>query len=135
MFRDSLWTFLTWLFAGHSHPTSRKAQPWTPELFILCFLWDLSLLYRFTMNLFIFYKSLSVQSEILQSLWIFTTNYNKIMRNYSFSNYSKLADLSKTIRVEGKLLDITEMDPSGGDIWCSALQQLWQWVGLLLVGW
>ena len=38
-------------FADHNHFTCIKAQPWTPEPLILCFLWDLSLLYRFTMNL------------------------------------------------------------------------------------
>lgn len=27
-----------------------RTQPWTPELLILCSVWDLSLLYRFTMN-------------------------------------------------------------------------------------
>lgn len=42
--------------------------------------------------------------------------YSKGVKNYSFSNYSKLAYLCKIIWVEGKLLEITEMEPNGGYI-------------------
>lgn len=52
-------------FTGHNTSTKRKAQPWTPELFILCFLWDLSLLYRFTIHLI--KERMNVQHEIESS--------------------------------------------------------------------
>ncbi len=72
-------------------------------------------LYRFTMNLIKKKHECAKCNWIFQSLWIFTTDY-KGMKNYSFCNNSKFADLSKTIKVEGNLLDTTEMDPHGGDI-------------------
>lgn len=52
---------------------------------------------------------------IFKLLWIFTTDYTKKAKNYSLSNDFKLADLSKTNQ-GGNLLDITEMDPSEGDV-------------------
>lgn len=88
----------------------KAAEPWNPELLILCSPEDLSLLYRFTANSRREKeKKLPTPKQIILCLWISTTSYTwGVKIRYLSSN------TCTTIWVDGELLDITEFESYGG---------------------